>query len=121
MLWLLVSELWIGESVYKAQLQWNAAGVGPAGSRRRARRVGTDGGKPGQERPRLFAPVGADEKTPASHTARVRYREWVWVFVGEAKPASVMPRARVGGRFVLLIVAMTRLTCFRRNVCWGET
>jgi len=69
----------------------------------------------------LFAPVGADEKTPASHTARVRYREGVCVFVGEAKPASIMPRARVGGRFVLLVVAMTRLTCFRRNVCWGET
>jgi hypothetical protein len=69
----------------------------------------------------LFAPVGADEKAPASQTTRVRYREDVWVFVGEAKPASVMPRARVGGRFVLLIVAMTRLTCFRRNVCWGET
>jgi hypothetical protein len=72
----------------------------------------------------LFAPVGAYEKAPASRRvamARVRYREEVWVFVGEAKPASVMPRARVGGRFVLLIVAMTRLTCFRRNVCWGET
>jgi hypothetical protein len=121
MLWLLVSELWIGESVYKAQLQWNAAGVGPAGSRRRARRVGTDGGKPGRLGPCLFAPVvGADEKTPASHTARVRYREGVCVFVGEAKPASVMPRARVGGRFVLLIVAMTRLTCFRRKRLLGR-
>ena len=68
----------------------------------------------------LIAPVGADEKIPASHTARVRYREGIWVFVGEAKPASVMPRARVGGRFVLLIVAMTRLTCFRRKPLLGR-
>jgi hypothetical protein len=76
---------------------------------------------PAGERPRLFAPVGADEKTPASHTARVRYREGVWVFVGEAKPASVMPRARVGGRFVLLIVAMIGSLASAGNVCWGET
>jgi hypothetical protein len=62
MLWLLVSDYWIGESVYKAQLQWNAAGVGPAGSRRRARRVGTDGGKPSRDGCGLFAPEDADKK-----------------------------------------------------------
>lgn len=63
----------------------------------------------------LVAPCGADEKTPASRTARVWCLEWVGVFLKEAKPASVVSRARVEGRFVLLIVAMTRLTCFRRT------
>jgi hypothetical protein len=120
MLWLLVSDYWIGESVYKAQLQWNAAGVGPAGSRRRARRVGTDGGKPSRNGCDLFAPVGADKKTPASRRTRVRYREWRMVFLEEAKPASVIPRARVGGRFVLLDVEMTRLACFRRKCLLGR-
>jgi hypothetical protein len=42
------------------------------------------------------------------------------VFLEEAKPASVMPRARVGGRFVLLDVEMTRLACFRRKCLLGR-
>ena len=60
------------------------------------------------------------KKTPASRRTRVRCREWRWVFLGEAKPASVMPRARVGGRFVLLDVEMTRLACFRRKCLLGR-
>ena len=47
-------------------------------------------------------------------------REWVCVFLEEAKPASVMPRTRVGGRFVLLDVEMTRLACFRRKCLLGR-
>ena len=50
----------------------------------------------------------------------MRCREWRWVFLEEAKPASVMPRARVGGRFVLLDVEMTRLACFRRKCLLGR-
>ena len=50
----------------------------------------------------------------------MRYREWSGVFLGEAKPASVMPRARVEGRFVLLDVEMTRLACFRRKCLLGR-
>ena len=42
------------------------------------------------------------------------------VFLEEAKPASVMPRTRVGGRFVLLDVEMTRLACFRRKCLLGR-
>jgi hypothetical protein len=64
MLWLLVSDYGLVDPFTKAQLQWNAAGVGPAGSRRRARRVGTDGGKPSQDGCDLSALVGADKKTP---------------------------------------------------------
>ncbi|WP_162313636.1 hypothetical protein [Pseudoxanthomonas yeongjuensis] len=120
MLWLLVSDYGLVNPFTKAQLQWNAAGVGPAGSRRRARRVGTDGGKPSRDGCGLFAPVDADKKTPASRRTRVRYREWSGVFLEEAKPASVMPRARVGGRFVLLDVEMTRLACFRRKCLLGR-
>lgn len=60
------------------------------------------------------------KKTPASRRARVRCREWLEVFLEEAKPASVMPRARVGGRFVLLDVEMTRLACFRRKCLLGR-
>lgn len=68
----------------------------------------------------LFAPCGADEKTPASRTARVWCRGWVCVFLEEAKPASVMPGARVEGRFVLSVVAMTGLTCVRRKRLLGR-
>ena len=50
----------------------------------------------------------------------MRYREWSGVFLEEAKPASVMPRARVEGRFVLLDVEMTRLACFRRKCLLGR-
>lgn len=50
----------------------------------------------------------------------MRCREWLGVFFEEAKPASVMPRARVGGRFVLLDVEMTRLACFRRKCLLGR-
>src|SRR5690606_7931942 len=60
------------------------------------------------------------KKTPASRRTRVRYREWSGVFLEEAKPASVMPRARVGGHFVLLDVEMTRLACFRRKCLLGR-
>jgi len=44
----------------------------------------------------------------------------VRVFLEEAKPASIVARARVEGRFVLRIVAMTRLTCFRRKCLLGR-
>lgn len=50
----------------------------------------------------------------------MRYRDWLEVFLGEAKPASVMPRARVEGRFVLLDVEMARLACFRRKCLLGR-
>lgn len=104
----------------KAQFQWNAAGVGPAGSRRRARRVGPDLGKRDQQRPGLFAPAGANEKTPASRTARVWYLELDRFFSGEAKPASALRKAWMEGRFVLLGVVMTRLACFDRECLLGR-
>lgn len=68
----------------------------------------------------LVAPRGADEKTPATRTARVWCREWVCVFLEEAKPASIMPGTRVEGRFVLSVVAMTGLTCVRRKLLLGR-
>lgn len=60
------------------------------------------------------------KKTPASRRTRLRCREWLGVFLEEAKPASVMPRSRVGGRFVLPDVEMTRLACFRRKCLLGR-
>ena len=46
--------------------------------------------------------------------------ERVCIILEEAKPASIVSRARVEGRFVLRIVAMTRLTCFRRKCLLGR-
>jgi hypothetical protein len=68
----------------------------------------------------LTAPLGADEKTPASRKARVWVREWICIFLEEATPASVMPGALVEGRFILSVVAMTGLTCFRRKRLLGR-
>ena len=62
----------------------------------------------------------ADNGLPVSKSPRASSSKVLFGFSREAGPTSSMQRVRVEGPFVFGVVAMTRLDCFRRKVCWAK-
>jgi hypothetical protein len=84
---------------------WNAAGVGPASSRRRATRAGTDSWQ---------------QKTRIARRCRSSVRRVQERFAGEMLPESTFESSRAEGFVVLRVVPVARLTLVRRSPLLGR-
>jgi hypothetical protein len=84
---------------------WNAAGVGPASSRRRATRAGTDSWQ---------------QKTRIARRCRSSVRRVQERFAGEMLPESTFESSRAEGFVVLRVVPVARLTLVRRSALLGR-